>query len=266
MTPLITAGTRPAAGSGIGYRWSSVTSTPGASTTSSGGDVRSEQVVLAGGSQPERVPPGEPALVVAGDRQLLVACGPERHRPLGAEHRAGRTLGQVGGEEVDTGGAPRHLDPEEAGDGGEHVGRLRAVVRHLPSGLARPFDEQRHRRHLADVVVGDHPPVHPGADGDAVVGGDHQQRVVVAARRLEAVDEVGDEPVDVLHLEEMSLVGLLDDPGVVGPHRPLTRRHPGGGVAAPVGEDVPRAVRQQDVGEMQLAVGQAAGRSRRGRR
>ena len=89
-----------------------------------------------------------------------------------------------------------------------------------------------------------------GLEAHAVVGGDHEQGVVVHALLLEPPHDLADQPVGLAGLHEVALARQLGRPGLAGPAVGVAAVAPVG-VLAPVGQVVPGLVGQQQVQEVE---------------
>ncbi len=95
----------------------------------------------------------------------------------------------------------------------------------------------------------------PTAEADAVVGHHRHHRAVVDPRLVEAVEQLAEQPVGVRDLEQVALVGLLDEEParIAGTPVDARQRLPRGApVDAARGQVLVRHVRQQDVDQVQL--------------
>ena len=104
------------------------------------------------------------------------------------------------GDRADEAGAvdfPGQLGVEEVGDGGQDVDGLGGPVVPMVGhgGRGRRLDHEGHGHEAGEAVLLRHAPV--GADGERrpVIGGEHDQGVVVQALGLEAVEELAEQQV-----------------------------------------------------------------------
>ena len=94
----------------------------------------------------------------------------------------------------------------------------------------------------------------PEAEADAVVGDDRHHRAVVDPGLVEAVEQLAEQPVGGRHLEQVALVGLLDDEPARVAGTPVDARQRllrGAPVDAARRQVLVRHVRQQDVDQVQ---------------
>ena len=105
--------------------------------------------------------------------------------------------------------------PSDVGDRRQYVDhRRRSIVGTSRAPLARILDEEGNGGDVREVrLVAWRRPA-PGAEADAVIGGDDDQSVVVEPGVLQLREDVADITVYVPDLEEISLVALRDEPAV----------------------------------------------------
>jgi hypothetical protein len=101
---------------------------------------------------------------------------------------------------------PVGLRVEQVDDRGEDVDRQRAIVAHLALRLRRRLDEQRSPKDLLSVVIGDPATEAGGQEARAVIGRDHDLRVVLGADALQLVDHLADGGLGRTDLEGVQLV------------------------------------------------------------
>ena len=107
------------------------------------------------------------------------------------------------------------MRPEHVRDRGQDVHALDGAVIDGAVPLPRPLDDQRHERDVRDVGGGERAPMSAGHERIALVGRQHDQRLVVRSGAAHALDQIADQPIGALELQEMPLELLRREPVVL---------------------------------------------------
>ena len=137
--------------------------------------------------------------------------------PVGQELHPGRVARPVDRAAMVV---PRHLDPKDVGDRGDDVERAYVRVDDRPLLLARPLDEERYEGEVGEVRRlrrVDRTTTLAGLDADALIRGHDHERAILGPGRAEPAQECAEQLVRAGHLEQLSLVGLRDEPVVLTP-------------------------------------------------
>ena len=148
-------------------------------------------------------------------------------------------------------GAVAQRNTEHVRDRGRHVECLHVGVIHSGPRLAGRLHEQRHRDHLLDVARVDAAARgHSHLPGEAVICGDHHERVVVDPGLLETPYQAAQQTVDEADLEQIALLVVAGEIGVPEAAQAVHARHEVACAAAGVragGQIQVRAVGEQHV-------------------
>ena len=104
-------------------------------------------------------------------------------------------------------GLPAQRATQQRGDRGQDIQATDVGGRAAGARLPRALDEQRHRRDLVDVGLGDLAPVaYSALERDGLVGGDHHQRLLPLPGLLEPRHQPADLLVGEAGLEQVALL------------------------------------------------------------